>query len=153
MVEDKNAAAARETIDANLYMVLGTADADGTPWATPVYFAPHEYRDFYWVSRPEARHSRNISARDGKAIAIVVFDSSVPIGTGRGVYMSAVAREVPENDGAAGIAVFSRRSLADGDGEWTLKDVQPPAEFRLYRATATEHYILGARDERIPVTL
>jgi len=153
MVEDKNAAAAREIIDANLYMVLGTADADGTPWATPVYFAPHEYRDFYWVSRPEARHSRNISARDGKAIAIVVFDSSVPIGTGRGVYMSAVAREVPENDGAAGIAVFSRRSLADGDGEWTLKDVRPPAEFRLYRATATEHYILGARDERIPVTL
>src|SRR5262245_29605886 len=122
MVEDKNAAAAREIIDANLYMVLATADADGTPWASPVYFAPHEYRDFFWVSKPEARHSRNISASDGKAIAIVVFDSSVPIGTGRGVYMSAVAREVPENDSGAGIAVYSRRSLAHGAEEWTAKD-------------------------------
>jgi nitroimidazol reductase NimA-like FMN-containing flavoprotein (pyridoxamine 5'-phosphate oxidase superfamily) len=153
IVEEENAAAAREIIDANLYMVLATADADGTPWASPVYFAPDEYREFFWVSRPQARHSRNISARDGRAVAIVVFDSSVPIGAARAVYMSAVAREVPENDGAAGIAVFSRRSLAHGAGEWTAKDVKPPAELRLYHATATEHYILGARDERIPVTL
>jgi nitroimidazol reductase NimA-like FMN-containing flavoprotein (pyridoxamine 5'-phosphate oxidase superfamily) len=153
MIEDENAAAAREIIDANLYMVLATADADGIPWASPVYFAPHEYHDFFWVSRPEARHSRNISARDGRAIAIVVFDSSVPAGAGRAVYMSAVAREVPEDDRAAGLVVFSSRSLAHGAGEWTEKDVLPPAELRLYQATATEHYILGSRDERIPVTL
>jgi hypothetical protein len=67
--------------------------------------------------------------------------------------MSAVAREVPEGDSAAGLAVFSRRSLAHGAGEWTAKDVQRPAELRLYQATVTEHFILGARDERIPVTL
>jgi nitroimidazol reductase NimA-like FMN-containing flavoprotein (pyridoxamine 5'-phosphate oxidase superfamily) len=152
MVDDENAAAAKEIIDANLYMVLGTADADGNPWASPVYFAPDGYRDFFWVSRPEARHSRNISARDGRAIAIVVFDSSVPIGAARAVYMSAVAREVPEDDSAAGVAVFSRRSRTHGAGEWTAKDVQPPAELRLYKATATEHYLLGARDQRIPVT-
>jgi hypothetical protein len=153
MVDDENAAAAKEIIDANLYMVLATADAEGNPWASPVYFAPDGYRDFFWVSRPEARHSRNISARDGQAIAIVVFDSSVPIGAARAVYMSAVAREVPEGDSAAGLAVFSRRSLAHGAGEWTAKDVQRPAELRLYQATVTEHFILGARDERIPVTL
>jgi hypothetical protein len=153
MTEEENAAAAREIIDANLYMVLGTADADGNPWASPVYFAPHDYRDFFWVSRPEARHSRNLSARDGKAIAIVIFDSSVPIGAGRGVYMSAVAREVPVDDSAEGLAVFSRRSVAHGGVGWTAKDVQPPAELRLYQATATEHYILGARDQRVRVTL
>jgi nitroimidazol reductase NimA-like FMN-containing flavoprotein (pyridoxamine 5'-phosphate oxidase superfamily) len=153
MTEEENAAAAREIIDANLYMVLGTADADGNPWASPVYFAPDDYRDFFWVSRPEARHSRNLSARDGQAIAIVIFDSSVPIGTGRGVYMSAVAREVPVEDSGEGLAVFSRRSLAHGGVEWTAKDVQPPAELRLYQATAMEHYILGARDQRVRVTL
>jgi nitroimidazol reductase NimA-like FMN-containing flavoprotein (pyridoxamine 5'-phosphate oxidase superfamily) len=153
MSESENVAVAREIIDANLYMVLGTADADGNPWASPVYFAPDDYRDFFWVSRPEARHSRNLSARDGQAIAIVIFDSSVPIGTGRGVYMSAVAREVPVEDSAEGLAVFSRRSLAHGGVAWTAKDVQPPAELRLFQATATEHYILGARDQRVRVTL
>ena len=153
MTEGENVAVAREIIDANLYMVLGTADADGNPWASPVYFAPDDYRDFFWVSRPEARHSRNLSARDGQAIAIVIFDSSVPIGTGRGVYMSAVAREVPVEDSAEGLAVFSRRSLAHGGVAWTAKDVQPPAELRLFQATATEHYILGARDQRVRVTL
>jgi predicted pyridoxine 5'-phosphate oxidase superfamily flavin-nucleotide-binding protein len=29
-------ALARAVIDANLYMVLGTADEDGRPWVTPV---------------------------------------------------------------------------------------------------------------------
>ena len=153
MTEGENVAVARKIIDANLYMVLGTADADGNPWASPVYFAPDDYRDFFWVSRPEARHSRNLSARDGQAIAIVIFDSSVPIGTGRGVYMSAVAREVPVEDSAEGLAVFSRRSLAHGGVAWTAKDVQPPAELRLFQATATQHYILGARDQRVRVTL
>ncbi len=148
-----NAAAAREIVDAALYFVLATADQDGNPWASPVYFAPADYRDFFWVSRPEARHSRNISARSGQAIGIVIFDSTAPIGTGRGVYMSAVARELRDDETADGIAVFSRRSLAHGGAEWTSTDVQRPAELRLYQATATEHYILDARDQRVRVTL
>jgi uncharacterized protein YhbP (UPF0306 family) len=153
MAEEHAVTAAKAIIDANLYMVLATADEDGNPWASPVYYAPDEYRDFFWVSRPEARHSRNIAARPGQAIAIVIFDSTVPAGTGRGVYMSAVARQLRDDETAEGLAVFSRRSLDHGQSEWTAKDVQPPAELRLYQATATDHYILGERDERVRVTL
>jgi hypothetical protein len=29
--------------------------------------------------------------------------------------------------------------------------VQAPARHRLYRATASEHYVLAPRDERVPV--
>jgi Pyridoxamine 5'-phosphate oxidase len=36
----------REIIDANPYMTLGTADARGTPWASPVWFAHEGYREF-----------------------------------------------------------------------------------------------------------
>jgi uncharacterized protein YhbP (UPF0306 family) len=153
MAEENDVTAAKAIIDANLYMVLATADEDGNPWASPVYYAPDEYGDFFWVSRPEARHSRNIAARPGQAIAIVIFDSTVPAGTGRGVYMSAVARQLRDDETAEGLAVFSRRSLDHGQSEWTAKDVQPPAELRLYQATATDHYILGERDERVRVTL
>jgi nitroimidazol reductase NimA-like FMN-containing flavoprotein (pyridoxamine 5'-phosphate oxidase superfamily) len=39
----ENAASlARDVIDANQYLVLGTADPDGRPWTTPVYFAHHD---------------------------------------------------------------------------------------------------------------
>jgi uncharacterized protein YhbP (UPF0306 family) len=142
---------AKAIIDASLYMVLGTADREGTPWAAPVYYAPAGYREFFWVSRPEAVHSRNIEAR--RDVSIVIFDSTVPIGAGQGVYMSAVAEQLAGDERAAGIEVFSRRSVAHGAAEWTTADVEAPAHLRLYRATAREHYLLGKDDRRIPVSL
>jgi hypothetical protein len=42
----------RAIVDANSFMTLATADADGLPWASPVWFAPAEYREFFWVSDP-----------------------------------------------------------------------------------------------------
>jgi nitroimidazol reductase NimA-like FMN-containing flavoprotein (pyridoxamine 5'-phosphate oxidase superfamily) len=36
-------ASGRSIVDDNLYMVLATADADGRPWASPVYFASEDY--------------------------------------------------------------------------------------------------------------
>jgi hypothetical protein len=153
MTDDDNATVAKAIIDTNQYMVLATADEVGNPWASPVYFAPVEYSDFFWVSRPEARHSRNIAARAGQAIGIVIFDSSVPIGTGQAVYMSAVARELRDGETDEGLAAFTRSSLEHGGSKWNAKDVQPPAELRQYRATATEHYVLGERDRRVRMTL
>jgi nitroimidazol reductase NimA-like FMN-containing flavoprotein (pyridoxamine 5'-phosphate oxidase superfamily) len=141
----------RAIIDANLYMVLGTADENGRPWVSPVYYAPAGYREFFWVSSPDATHSRNLVARP--EVSIVVFDSSVPISTGQGVYMSATARELVGDERAEAIETFSRRTLAHGGREWTLEDVQSPARLRLYRATAGDQYVLGERDRRVPVSL
>jgi nitroimidazol reductase NimA-like FMN-containing flavoprotein (pyridoxamine 5'-phosphate oxidase superfamily) len=143
---------ARAIIDANLYMVLATADRTGRPWASPVYFAMFGYAEFFWVSSPDATHSRNIAVRND--VGIVVFDSQTPIGTGQGVYMAAEAEEMTGTELERGIEIFSRRSLGHGGVAWTPEDVQGPAPFRLYRATASEHSILardGRPDHRIPV--
>ena len=148
---DDYAAAGRAIIDANLYMVLGTADLRGLPWVSPVYFAPDGYRDFLWVSKPGARHSINIAARAD--VSIVVFDSSVPISQGQGVYMSAVAEELAGDEAERGIDTFSRRSLAHGGVSWTVDDVHSSARHRLYRARAIEQFVLDERDERVPVDL
>jgi len=142
---------ARAIIDANLYMVLGTVDDRGRPWMSPVYYAPQRYRDFYWVSRPDALHSRNLAARPH--VSIVIFDSSVPIGTGQGVYMTAVAAELTGTERVEPVRAFSRRSLEHGGAEWTVADVEPPAELRLYRASATAHYTLGGDDRRVEVDI
>jgi hypothetical protein len=133
---------ARAIIDGGLYMTLATADADGVPWASPVWYAPRGYSELFWVSYPDARHSRNLAA--GPQLSIVIFDSTVAPGDGQAVYMLAEAAEA-----ADGLEVFSARSVAQGLGEW--RDLSGP--LRLYRAVVSEHWMLGEeRDERVPVT-
>jgi nitroimidazol reductase NimA-like FMN-containing flavoprotein (pyridoxamine 5'-phosphate oxidase superfamily) len=139
----------QQIIDANSYLTLATADADGRPWATPVWFAADGYTDFIWVSRPGTRHSANIAARP--EVGIVVFDSTAPIGTGQGVYVEAVAGQVPATEVEAAIAIFSAASVADGGHPWHLADVAGEATFRLYRARASAHYFLDDKDSRVPV--
>jgi hypothetical protein len=154
------AAEARGIIDKIQYMVLGTADQSGRPWASPVWYAHAGYTEFYWVSSPEARHSRNLAARPD--LSIVVFDSQVPIGTGQGVYMSAVDEEVGAVDLERGMDIFSTRSVAVGGREWRPEEAGPDAVRRLYRARASEHSVLAPAghpdhrpgiDHRTPVDL
>lgn len=142
---------ARRIIDENLYMTIGTADGSGTPWVSPVYYAPEEYSEFFWVSYPEARHSRNIEVRP--QVSIVIFDSRTPINTGQAVYMSGLAQQVPEEDLERGIDVFSRRSVAHGAAEWTKTDVIAPARLRLYQVRVSEQFAIGPHDERVRITL
>jgi hypothetical protein len=145
------AAQVREIVDANLYMTLATADDTGRPWVSPVYFAHVGYRELLWVSRPDRTHSRNLAAREDVSLAI--FDSTVPIGTGRAVYMTATAREAADDEVAGYVDVFSRRSVSHGGGAFTPAEVLAPAPLRLYRATATGQWILDAEDNRVPVRL
>jgi hypothetical protein len=118
---------ARAIIDTSLYLVLATADRTGRPWSSPVYFAHHGYAEFFWVSAPEAAHSRNIVVRP--QVGIVIFDSHAPIGAGQGVYISAVAEQVGGDDLTQGMETFSRRSLAHGGAGWTVRDVTPRARY------------------------
>jgi len=140
-------AVAHSIIDANRFMTLATADGDGTPWASPVWYAPSDDRGFFWVSRPAATHSRNLSERP--QVAIVIFDSHRA--GGNAVYLSAVAEEL--TDVEEGIEIFSRRSQAQGMPPWTQQDVLPPARHRLYRATVSELLVLDPQDQRLPVSL
>jgi nitroimidazol reductase NimA-like FMN-containing flavoprotein (pyridoxamine 5'-phosphate oxidase superfamily) len=147
-----SAAVARAVLDRNRYLTLATADEDGRPWSSPVWFASEDHRTFWWVSRPDAVHSRNIAARPG--VAAVVFDSTVAPYTAQAVYLRATAAQVDDREG---IEVFSRAAVDDGLSPWTMADVTRDAELRLYRAEATEVSVLGTtpggRDERVPVDL
>jgi nitroimidazol reductase NimA-like FMN-containing flavoprotein (pyridoxamine 5'-phosphate oxidase superfamily) len=138
----------RAIVDSNRYLTLGTADASGQPWVSPVWYAATGYQEFFWVSSPDARHSRNLA--DRPQVAIVIFDSH-QAGGWNALYMSAVGEELLDVD--AGVAVFSQASEAQGLRPWTRADVLPPARHRLYRATVLEHFVLGPRDERLPVSM
>jgi pyridoxine/pyridoxamine 5'-phosphate oxidase len=142
---------ARRIIKKNRFMVIATADTTGQPWPSPVYFAHRDYRDFFWVSDPEAVHSRNL--RERREVGIVLFDSRVKLGKGEGVYILGVAQELPAHEVDEGIAVFSERSVGHGGVEWTPEDVREPSKHRLYQATAEAVYALDEHDHRIEVDL
>ena len=146
---------ARGIIDANRYMVLGTADNDGVPWVTPVWFAQADHRRFIWVSSPERRHSRNVRARP--EVSIVIFDSRVAVGSARAVYMSAHAEELSGAELERDLAFFDTASQAQGlTRRWASEEMLAPAPYRLYRATVSQHWVLAPHnrpDDRAEATL
>jgi hypothetical protein len=131
-------AMARRVIDGNLYMTLATLDPDGAPRLSPVYFTPARYSDFYWVSSPDAHHSRNLLERP--EVRIVIFDSSVAVGHAEAVYLSARARAIPadELDAVIGEA-FAERG---GARRFAPEELHGDADLRLYAASATSCEVL-----------
>jgi hypothetical protein len=138
-------AVARAIIDSNLYMTLATADREGGPWASPVFYAAAGYAEFYWISAPEARHSQNLARRPD--VSIVIFDSQLPASTGQAVYMSATAEQLTGVDTERGLEIYPG-SPERGGRTLTPEQGRAPAAYRLYRATVSQHSILrpsGAR--------
>jgi len=129
---------ARRVIDGNLYMTLATLEPDGSPRLSPVYFTPARYTDLYWVSSPDAHHSRNV--RERPDVAIVIFDSSVAVGHAEAVYLSARAREIPA-DGLGDVIdeAFGERG---GARRFAPEELHGEGDLRLYVATATSWEVL-----------
>jgi nitroimidazol reductase NimA-like FMN-containing flavoprotein (pyridoxamine 5'-phosphate oxidase superfamily) len=154
--DDELRAMARRVIDGNRYLVLGTVDPDGRPRLSPVFFTPARYRDFYWVSSPDARHSHNV--RERPPVEIVVFDSTVPPNQGEAVYVTATAREVPAEElGDVVAEAFDPQTR--GARAFAPEELSGDADLRLYVATATAydvhvgagHPTLGTGlDRRVP---
>lgn len=151
------AALARTTLARSRFMVLGTVDPSGRPRVSPVWFSLVDYRDAYWLSSPDAHHSRNIQQRP--EVSIVVFDSAADPHTGQAVYLEATARRVPD----AELADACAKAFRDVDDELSYTPETLRHEpFVLYRArvTASEIHVRGrdfgdgtGSDQRVPVRL
>jgi Pyridoxamine 5'-phosphate oxidase len=120
-------------IDANHYMTVATQDPDGGPRVSPVYYTAARYTDFYWLSSPRARHSRNLTERP--AIAIVIFDSTAAVGAGEAVYLSATAGAIRDEQLEA-VAPEAFRTTA-GARRFGPDELRGGAPLRLYVASAT----------------
>ncbi|GAB3523505.1 hypothetical protein GCM10027575_55940 [Phytohabitans suffuscus] len=129
---------ARQVVDANHFMTLGTSEPDGRPRLSPVYFTHAAYRDFYWVSSPDAHHSANLAARP--AVAVVIFDSQVPPSQTRAVYVRAEAARVPDGELAEHCAAAFAR-VGPGAHAFTPEELSGDAPLRLYLARATRHEV------------
>jgi Pyridoxamine 5'-phosphate oxidase len=148
--DEQLVAHARELIDANLYMTLGTVDTNGNPWVTPVFYATADYASFYWVSQTDAVHSRNLASRPQSSI--VIFDSTVPAETGRAVYMTATAGELADSDLDLGLQIYPGPAVRGGSAV-TRAEVRPPEPNRLYRAAVSACSVLCPREPGRPCLL
>jgi nitroimidazol reductase NimA-like FMN-containing flavoprotein (pyridoxamine 5'-phosphate oxidase superfamily) len=141
---------ARAIIAANLYVTLGTADPDGRPWTSPVYFAPAGDRAFYWMSTTDARHSRHLAERP--QLSLVIFDSTVAPYHGRAVYAVGEARELSGDDLDAALRAYPRPDGKDATPV-TREELTAPSPYRLYQATASNMWVLCPREPRQPCPL
>ncbi|WP_432993403.1 pyridoxamine 5'-phosphate oxidase family protein [Dactylosporangium sp. CA-233914] len=145
---------AREMLDENRYVVLGTADASGEPWVSPVFYALDGYATLYWLSDPATRHSRNVAARP--RVSLVVYDSQVPIGAAKAVYLTARAGAVDTAADPAALDAYNRGCLAKGASAFAPESTADGGPFRLYRASVDATWVLDPtlpRDARTAVTL
>ena len=123
---------ASEIIKKIKYVTIATVTPDGHPWNSPVYAAYDTDLNFYWFSDKDSRHSTNVRA-SGEAF-LVIYDSTVPEGTGEGVYLQVSVRELSgEAEVMAAKAVCDQRVGKSKD-----RDITPytgNAPIRAYKAT------------------
>ena len=75
-----------------LYINVASITPDGKPWNTPVYCAYDKNLNYYWFSWKGNQHSINI--RNDSSVFVTIYDSTVPAGTGFGVYLEGKAYEL-----------------------------------------------------------
>jgi uncharacterized protein YhbP (UPF0306 family) len=131
-------AAVDRILAANRYLVLGTADDNGDPWVSPVFFVLVDSNRVVWVSSPDSRHSRNIAGR--AAVAITVFDSTVDVGQAQAVYFDADAARASSNETDA--ALQSLNARLPPAKQLSPDDIHPRGPMVIYRADVRHRYIL-----------
>jgi nitroimidazol reductase NimA-like FMN-containing flavoprotein (pyridoxamine 5'-phosphate oxidase superfamily) len=124
-------------LQANMHMVLSTADKNGNPWITPVAYTFDKNNSLYWVSSKDSRHSSNIRAR--KEIAIVIYMTEP---TRDAVYIEAEAQELAnDTEITSAIEVINTRKQPDKYRVKSLTDVSGQASWRVYKAVPKTMYV------------
>ena len=76
-----------------LYINLATVTPSGKPWNSPVFTSYDKNLNYYWASWRKNQHSINI--RKNPEVFVTVYDSTVPPGTGVGVYFLSRSEILP----------------------------------------------------------
>lgn len=118
---------AKEILATVLYATIATASKAGKPWNSPVAGFWDDNYNLYWFSDKDSTHSKNI--RDNEDVFIVVYDSTMPEGTGEGVYIEATAYEVTDPSEIEQVV-----DLQKGDMRCEADQVSGDAIHRFYKA-------------------
>lgn len=136
---------AYQIIKSNIYCSISTCSVDRIPWATPVFFIYDEQWNIYWSSAVNSQHSQNIYTNHGR-VAIAIYGSVLPMGTGQGLYLTGTAAELDPNQVEWAIHTTSTR--AGKVINRTAADYLNHSCRRFYQFTPSQVWVTGDRIER-----
>jgi nitroimidazol reductase NimA-like FMN-containing flavoprotein (pyridoxamine 5'-phosphate oxidase superfamily) len=111
-------------------MTIATADTEGIPWVSPVFYVPDAGDALYWVSDGSARHSQNI--RRNPTVAIVIYETDRT----DAVYITARAAELTdEAEVRHAMHVLQGKPQPDRWVVHDVPDVVGASPWRIYMAT------------------
>lgn len=87
---------AKEIIEKIDYITIASMTPEGMPWNTPVYSAFDKDYNFFWGTHIDSQKAKNI--RSNENVFLVIYDSTVPPGTGEGVFIQAKAYQLSDPD-------------------------------------------------------
>jgi nitroimidazol reductase NimA-like FMN-containing flavoprotein (pyridoxamine 5'-phosphate oxidase superfamily) len=128
---------AKEIINREIYATIATSDKNSLPWNSPVYVCHNSDYTFYWASAKDSQHSVNIAQNEN--VFIVIFDSQVPWGEGRGVYIQAKAEEVTADQEIA--MAIELRFARVNQGRQPVESFMAEAPRRIYKAVPIHFWI------------
>lgn len=121
---------AKEIIEKILYITLATSSKEGMPWNSPVYAAFDDQYNFFWKSAKNSQHSQNI--KENNTVFIVIYDSTVPWGEGKGVYIQAKAFEITDEQEIADALAYHNKRV--GKDLWKSEEFTGENPRRVYKA-------------------
>lgn len=101
---------AKEIIENNMYLSIATSDGENS-WIAPLFYTIDEQYNFYFVSAIDSVHAQHI--QKNPHVAIAIFDSHQPEGTGNGVQIKAKAGLVDEREYPKVMEYFQRKLFPD----------------------------------------
>jgi len=128
---------AKEIIKQIQYVTIASVTEDGLPWNSPVFAAYDEDYNFYWGTHLDSQKAKNIRANGNVFLAI--YDSTVPAGTGEGVYIKAIAQQISDQDEIK--RVFDLLKDRHATSFWDFAAVGEDGPIRLYKATPQQAWM------------
>jgi pyridoxamine 5'-phosphate oxidase-like protein len=136
METEKDISVASQLIHYNPTMTLATVSEAYKPWSSHCLVAYDEEINFFWSSPWESKHSENIRTRGGVVLSACNDNMPPNEGLGRGVYISATATEIDDEEQA----YWAMKHLSTRNGKRPMRNASAFLEgaVRLYQAVPDE---------------
>jgi uncharacterized protein YhbP (UPF0306 family) len=137
---------AKRVIEKNFFMTVSTADIDGSPWISPLYYAFDDSYTFYWYSSKLTKHS-GIITRNNR-VAVTIFNSNLTENDLGGVFFTGKAYELDEKELSHALDVYFTRTFPhDPDSKQQMiarpNDFLGDSALRMYKFVPEKVYVTG----------
>lgn len=134
-----------ECMESTYFCSIATLGVEGV-WVCPVYFAYDDKFNFYFISQPPSRHTRNIK-EDSRVAAAIYSTAQDPGGDVKGVQLEGNARILPDQEVETAHTIYYKRK----DAERGLPKRSPTehmgetAEWKFIKVTPAHIYYFDTR--------